>query len=244
MILTVAFGKGGTGKTSTACALAGCAREAGRRVLCVDCDPQSNFTYCLGGDPSQPGLYAVLTGKASCADILQRTEQCDLLPAGLDLAAAEASIDNKPMTLRDALEPLKGGYDLIVIDTQPSLSSVQFNALCASDGVLLPMEADTFSMMGLYQMAQTIEQAQKVNRSLKVAGILLTRYKPKQLLAGEVRQDIEQQARAMGTKVFDTYIREGVAVKQAQALQQSLFDYAPKSNTANDYRALFAELDL
>lgn len=244
MILTIAFGKGGTGKTSTACALAACAREDGRRVLCVDCDPQSNLTYCLGGDPSRPGLYAVLTGRATCREILQATEQGDLLPAGLDLAAAEQAIDNRPTTLREALRPLGDEYDLIVIDTQPSLSSVQFNALCASDAVVLPMEADTFSMMGLYQMAQTIEQARRVNPSLEVAGILLTRYKPRQLLAGEVRQDIEEQARSMGTKVFDTYIREGVAVKQAQAMQRSLLEYAPKSNPASDYKALFDEMGL
>lgn len=244
MILTVAFGKGGTGKTSTACALAGCAREKGQRVLCVDCDPQSNFTYCLGGDPSQPGLYAVLTGRASCAEVLQHTGQCDLVPAGLDLAAAEAALNNKPTKLREALEPLKGQYDLVVIDTQPNLSSVQFNALCASDSVLLPMEADTFSMMGLYQMEQTIEQARTVNPGLQVAGILLTKYKPRQLLAGEVRQDIEDEARSMGTKVFSTYIREGVAVKQAQAMQASLLEYAPKSNPARDYMALYEEMGL
>lgn len=244
MIVSLAFGKGGTGKTSTACALANYAREDGRRVLCVDCDPQSNFTYALGGDPSQPGLYAVLTGRADVGDVLQSTGQGDLLPAGLDLAAAEGVIAKRPGTLRAALEPVKASYDLIVIDTQPSLSNVQFNALVASDSVVLPMEADVFSIMGLYQMAQTVEQARKHNPGLKVAGILLTKYKPRQVLANDIREDIEQQAQAMGTRVFDTYIREGVAVKQAQAMQQSIFEYSPRSNPAKDYRALFSEIGL
>lgn len=244
MIVSFAFGKGGTGKTSTACALANCARDKGRRVLCVDCDPQSNFTYALGADASQPGLYAVLTGQADVHDVLQTTGQGDVLPAGLDLAAAEHEIANKPGTLRAALEPVKASYDLVVIDTQPSLSNVQFNALVASDSVVLPMEADVFSMMGLYQMAQTVEQARKHNPALKVAGILLTKYKPRQVLANDIREDIEQQAQAMGTRVFKTYIREAVAVKQAQAMQESIFDYSPRSNPAKDYRALFEEMEL
>ena len=244
MIVSFAFGKGGTGKTSTACALASYARDKGRRVLCVDCDPQSNFTYALGGDASQPGLYAVLNGMADASEVLQSTGEADLLPAGLDLAAVEGTIANKPGTLRAALEGLKPSYDLIVIDTQPNLSNMQMNALVASDSVVLPMAADVFSIMGLYQMAHTIETARKSNPGLRIEGVLLTMYKPRQVLANELREDIEQQAREMGTRVFDTFIREGVAVKQAQAMQQSIFDYAPRSNPAQDYRALFEEMGI
>jgi chromosome partitioning protein len=99
--------------------------------------------------------------------------------------------------------------------------------------------------MGLYQIQITIEQVKQLcNPALTVAGILLTRYKPRQTLASDLRASIEQQAQAMGTKVFDTYIREGVAVEQAQALRQSLFDYAPGSNPAKDYKALFNEMGL
>ena len=107
------------------------------------------------------------------------------------------------------------------------------------------MQANSFSIMGLYQMRETISQVQRYcNPALTVAGIVLTKYKPRQTLANDLRESIVQQAQEMGTKVFDTYIREGVAVEQAQAMQQSLFDYAPNSNPAKDYAALFEEMHI
>ena len=248
MIITVAFGKGGTGKTSTACALANYARQQGKRVLCVDCDPQGNFTYALGGDTSAPGMFAVMTGQTDAAQVIQQTQQADLISAGRDLSAAELHILNRPgrdFILREALAPLRPRYDLIVIDTQPDINTLLVNALSTSDSVILPMQANSFAIMGLYQIQITIDQVKQFcNPALTVAGILLTRYKPRQTLASDLRASIEQQAQAMGTKVFSAYIREGVAVEQAQALRQSLFDFAPRSNPANDYKALFAEMGL
>lgn len=248
MIITVALGKGGTGKTSTALALVGYARKEGRRVLAVDCDPQANFTYALGADPAAPGLYSVLTGRASCLDVLQRTDQADVVPAGLDLAAIDSAIMSKPgrdFLLREALKPIRDSYDLVVIDTQPDLNVMLINALSTSDGVLLPVEADAFAMMGLYQIQATIQQVQQLcNPDLDVLGIVLTKYKPRQVLAADMREAIEGQAEQMGTRVFDTYIREGVAVRQAQAMRQSVYDYAPKSNPARDYAALCQEIGL
>lgn len=246
MIITVAFGKGGVGKTSTACALANCAREHGKRVLCVDCDPQGNFTYCLGGDLYAEGLFSVMTGSASCADVIQSTGQGDLIPSGLlDLAGIEPSMAEDTTMLGKSLASVRDLYDHIIIDTLPSLNGIQYSALCASDGVLLPMEADSFSIMGLYQMAATINDVRSHrNPELDVMGIVLTKHKPRQRLASDLREAIEGQAERMGTKVLHTYIREGVAVKQAQAMKQSIFEYAPKSNPARDYAALYEELGL
>ena len=248
MILTVAFGKGGTGKTSTACALANYARMKGRSVLSIDADPQANFTFALQGDAAAPGLYDVLTDKAQAADVIQQTPQTHLIAAGLNLAAAEQAIAGRPgrdFILKDALQNVREQYELIVIDTQPDLNSLLINALSVSDAVLLPMQANSFSIMGLYQMRQTISQVKRYcNPALTVAGILLTKYKPRQTLATDLREDIVQQAQEMGTKVFDTYIREGVAVEQAQAMRQSLFDYAPNANPTKDYAALFEEMHI
>ena len=248
MILTVAFGKGGTGKTSTAAALADYARMQGKRVLCVDCDPQANFTFALGGESAAPGMFAVLTGQAQAAQVIQRTQRADIISAGRDLSAAELYIMNRPgrdFILQKALAPLRPHYDLIVIDTQPDLNTLLVNALSASDSVILPMQANSFAIMGLYQIQITIDQVKQFcNPALTVAGILLTRHKPRQTLASDLRAGIEQRAQTMGTKVFNTYIHEGVAVEQAQALRQSLFDYAPASNPAKDYKALYEELGL
>jgi chromosome partitioning protein len=214
----------------------------------VDCDPQANYTYALGGEPAAPGLFAILTGQAQAAQVIQRTQQADIISAGRDLSAAELYILNRPgrdFILREALAPLRPRYDLIVIDTQPDLNTLLVNALSASDSVILPMQANSFAIMGLYQIQITIDQVKQLcNPALTVAGILLTRYKPRQTLASDLRASIEQQAQAMGTKVFNTYIREGVAVEQAQALRQSLFDFAPRSHPAKDYKALYDELGL
>ena len=248
MIITVAFGKGGTGKTSTAQALANYFRMKGRSVLAIDCDPQGNFTYCLGGDPSKAGLFEILTSSADAAQVIQKTPQADLIAAGLNLAAAEQAIMNKPgrdFILREALKDIRNQYDIIVIDTQPDLNILLINALSVSDTVLLPMQANSFAVMGLYQMRDTIAQVKKYcNPGLTVSGIVLTKYKPRQTLAADMRDSIIQQAQEMGTKVFDTFIREGVAVEQAQAMRRSLFDYAPNSKPAADYLALFAEMNL
>lgn len=248
MILTVAFGKGGTGKTSTALALANYASSQGKRVLVIDCDPQGNCTHALGGNVAAPGLYAVLTQQTHIAQATQHTQQVDLVAAGRDLAGAEMALTNMPgrdFTIRQAIAPIKNQYDLIVFDTQPALNLLLFNALTASDAVILPMQANSFSLLGLYQMQLTIERIQQTtNPALKVAGILLVKYKPRQTLASDLRSAIEDQAHAMGTKVFNTFIRDSVTVEQAQALQTSLFDYAPNKPVTNDYKALYEELGL
>lgn len=247
MIITVAFGKGGTGKTSTALALASYARRQGHSVLAVDCDPQANFTYCMGGDPAAPGLYEAMAGQASCADVMQRAWDMDLLPAGLNLADAE--LENQPFVLRGILDQVQDAYELVIIDSQPSLCPLQFNALCACDGVILPTETDAFAMMGLYQMETTLGAVAEVcgDAGLEAPatlGVVLTRYKPRQRLAQSIRGQMAEYAEKMGTRVFDTYIREGVAVRQAQAMRQSIYDYAPKSNPAIDYAALCQEIGL
>lgn len=249
MIITVAFGKGGTGKTSTALALTQYAAKQGHTVLAVDCDPQANYTYCLGGDPAAPGLYEVLAGQAAPADVLQHLEGVELLGAGLELSGADAILENRPFVLQGIIDQLQDSYDLVVIDSQPSLCPLQFNALCASDGVILPMEADALAMMGLYQMDATLAQVAEVCEAAgleapDLMGVLLTRYKPMQILARSLREQIAGQAGQMGTKVFKTHIREGVAMRQSQALRQSLYDYAPKSNPARDYASLCKEIGL
>lgn len=249
MIITVAFGKGGTGKTTTALALAQYAAKQGHTVLAVDCDPQANFTYCLGGDPAAPGLYDVMAGQAKPGDVLQSVGGMDLLPAGLMLAESDADLANQPFVLRGILDPLQDSYDLIVVDSQPTLCPLQFNALCAADGVILPMEADTLAMMGLYQMDMTMGQVAEVCQDAgleapELLGILLIRYRPNLRLTRNLQGQIEEQAAAMGTRVFDTKIREGVAIRQAQTLMTSLYDHAPKSNPAIDYAALCSEIGL
>lgn len=249
MIITVAFGKGGTGKTTTALALAQYAAKQGHTVLAVDCDPQANFTYCLGGDPAAPGLYDVLTDQATVQSVIQSVGDVDLVAAGLDLGSADTLLADKPMALRTALDPIQACYDLVVVDSRPSLCPLQFNALCASDGVIMPMEADALALMGLYQMEATLGQVAEACEAVgmtppEVLGIVLTRYKPRQRLTQALQAQIEEQAAAMGTRVFESHIREGVAVRRAQTLRRSIYDYDPKGNATSDYAALCSEIGL
>lgn len=246
MILTVAMGKGGSGKTTTAWALAAAARRDGKRVLCVDLDPQANLTACMGGNPAAPGLFSVLTEKACAGSVIQHTAQGDLIAAGLNLAAAEQIIQNRPgrdFILKTALQPVIKDYDLLILDTPPSLSTLLVNALAASDSVLLTTQARSFAIMGLYQIAETIAQVQKYcNSALSVLGILYTQHTPNRALARDLTEDVEAQAQRMGTRLLDTYIRPAEALPQAQALQQDIFTYSPRSNAAKDYQALYDEI--
>lgn len=248
MILTVAFGKGGTGKTSTAHAFANYARMKGKSVLSIDADKQANFSFALGGNPTHAGLSEIMTGEAQPAQVIQQTSQTHLIPPGIDLARAQQLIINRPgrdFILKNALREVREQYDMIIIDTPPDLNTILVNALSASDSVLLPMQANSFSFLGLYQIGETISQVQEYcNPSLTIEGIVLTRFKARQILATDMRDSIIQQAQEMNTRVFDTYIREGVAVEQSQAMQQSLFDFAPRSNPAQDYMNLFEEMNI
>ena len=110
MILSVAFGKGGTGKTSTTCALANLARMKGLKTLVIDCSTQGNSTFALGGDLTAAGLYSVLTHKAHAAQVIQHTQQADIIPAGLDMAEAESRMKNLAI-LKDAIQPLRSQFD-------------------------------------------------------------------------------------------------------------------------------------
>ena len=145
--------------------------------------------------------------------------------------------------MKTALQPIRGSYDLIILDTPPSLSTLLVNALAASDSVLLTTQARSFAIMGLYQIAETIAQVQKYcNPALSVLGILYTQHTPNRALARDLTEDVEAQAQQMGTRLLDTYIRPAEALPQAQAMQQDIFTYSPRSNAAKDYQALYDEI--
>lgn len=248
-VITVSSQKGGTGKTTTAAALATWAHKAGQKALAVDLDPQGSLTLILRGDGNGLGAYDLMRGTAP-AQIIQkdRGRLPDIIPASLQLAGADAEYSNKPgrdFLLKKALEPLRGRYDLIVIDTPPTLGTLLVNALTASNEVIIPVQADTFAMQSIYQLSDTIAQVkQYCNPGLTVAGVLLTRHSGRTVLARDLRDNLEDKCSALGVRLFKTAIREGVAVKEAQTVRESLFDYAPKSKPAQDYNALMQELNI
>lgn len=243
--IAIANRKGGVGKSTTAAAIASYLTLNGHKVLAVDLDAQRNLTSTFNARAENNTVLGVLTEKITAAEAIRHTEQGDIIPASKNLSGADLAIvdTGKEYKLREALEAVKGEYEYIVIDCPPALGILTVNALTAADTVIIPAQADVYSLEGIADLEETIAPIRKyTNPNLSIAGILLTRYNGRSILSREVTTLAEQLAQRLGTKVFKTTIREGVAVKEAQISQQSLFTYAPTANVTEDYRAFIKEL--
>ena len=240
MILAIANQKGGTGKSTTAAALAQAAAHRGRRVLAVDLDPQGNLSYFLAADVNRPGAFEVLDGLPA-ADAIQATAGgLDVIPASWNLQTITSS-KGSARRLKAALKPVAGRYDLIIIDTPPTAGELQYNALMAADSLIIPLQADIVGLQGFYQMADTARQIQQSNPDLTITGYILTRSGGRSTLARQLADTIQARAQEMGIP-FLKAIREAVAIREAQTLQRSLYEYAPRSKPAADYLELLDKL--
>lgn len=236
-IITTAVIKGGTGKTATAVSLAQAAMKQGRRVLCVDLDPQANMTYSLAADQNQPGAYQLLNGTPA-ADLIQNTAQgVAVIPASPDLATIRTT-PGSANRLREALEPLKRKFDICVIDTPPTLGELIYNALNAATGLIVPLETDTSSLQGLYQIVDIAHQMQRSNQKLAILGVVLARYDARTKINKYLRDVIAEKGAEIGAPLLMA-IRSGVAIREAAAMQQNIYEYAPNSKPAADYMQLY-----
>lgn len=231
--------KGGVGKTATAQALGAGLAKKGFKVLFIDLDSQTNLSYALAADPDKPSSINLLIGEASAAQAIQHTEGGDIIAGSDRLARAEALIDDdagKYYRLREALEDLKEEYDYIIIDTPAALDILTLNALTAADSVIIPVQADIYSLQGIDQMQQTIATVKKYsNKNLIIKGLLITRYNGRANISQDMRGNLEDMAKALKTKLFKVPVRECTAIKEAQFAQQDIFTYAPRSNASADY---------
>ena len=244
-ILTITNRKGGTAKTITAGTIGAGLTQRGYKVLFVDLDSQASLTFDTGANPNGITAYEVLTGAAKIQDAIQSTPCGDILPGNPKLATADMTITNtgKEYRLKEALEPVRRKYDYCIIDTAPQLGILTINALTASTGIVIPAQAEVGSIQGIDLLRDAVEDVRKyTNPKLKVKGILLTRYNGRAILSRDMRYNLEQKAKELGTKLYDTAIRECIAVREAEASQTDIFTYSRKSNASTDYNAFIEEL--
>lgn len=247
MIIAISNHKGGQGKTTTCQSLAAGAALKGRKVLAVDLDPQANLSFSMGGDFMGAGTYELITGKAKPADLIQTTEQGDIITASGRLAlAADGGLtgEGRAFALTRALEPVKDMYDLILIDCPPALNILLINALCAADKVIIPVTADAYSEQGLYALAPTIRDARKLNNNLQVGGVLFTKYTTRTIQDRDEAEAIRESCRVLGLPIYDTTIRGATAMRVSQTRRKSIYDFAPRSYPAQDYLQLLNEIGI
>ena len=239
-IISIAIQKGGTGKTTTAAALVNAAAYQGHRALAIDLDPQGQLSFTIGADTGRPGSYELLEG-APAADVIQPIkENLDAIPASWSLQTVTSG-PGSARRLQRALEPIKEDYDIIVIDTPPTAGELQYNALQASTGLIIPLQADIYNVQSLYQVIDMANQISKSNTALSFIGVLCTQYDGRTIIARQMLDAIRGAAHDMGLTYLGD-IRRAAVVQEAAALQQSLFDYAPKSKPAIDYLSLYERI--
>ena len=248
--------KGGVGKTTTTVNLAAALANDGHRTLVLDLDPQAHATLHLGLLPgrSGPSLYECLTENLPLAKV-RREVAPNLFVCGshIDLAGAELELlgtVGREVILRDQLEADTESFDYVLMDCPPSLSVLTLNALCAAKEVLIPLQAHFLALHGLSKLLETIQLVSKrVNRDLKVAGVLLCLYDSGTRLGGEVVDDLDKffNGKAASSpwsdaRLFRTRIRRNIRLAECPSFGQSIFKYAPSSRGAEDYASLAAEL--
>ena len=246
MIVAVANQKGGVGKTTTAQALAAGLAERKYRVLGIDLDPQGNFSTACGAENYNVlTVYEVMKRGADIREAIQHMKGgYDVVPANIMLAGAEQELSQtgKEHRLKEAVSVVAGEYDFVVIDTPPSLGVLTVNAFTCATDILIPTTAGIFATAGISQLNETVSSVQKYcNPGVKIRGILFTRFNPRANISRQIKELTEQLSEYISAPIYQTYIRAGVVVEEAQANKADIFNYAGKSTVAEDYRTFIEE---
>jgi len=245
-IVAVANQKGGVGKTTTAINLAASVATRGYRVLLVDFDPQGNASSGVGytRDRIELTIYDVLVGDVATADVIRPTEITTLsvIPANTDLVGAEIELigaDRRERHLADALAPVIGAFDYVVIDCPPSLGLLTINALVAAHGVVVPMQAEYFALEGLSALTTTIDKVRAAyNPGLTIDGVLFTMFDGRMNLSNDVRGEVMGH---FGSTVFATAVPRNVRLSEAPSHGKPALLYDLRSPGARSYLAVAEE---
>jgi chromosome partitioning protein len=243
VVIVVANQKGGVGKTTTAINLGSALNELGQRVLLVDLDPQSALSAGLGVDSYQldETIYDVLVdSRVTMQSVIRSVHpNLDVVPSNIDLAAAEIELISaigREYIFKEALAPVRGNYDYILVDSPPSLGLLTVNALTAADEVIIPLQCEYLALRGMRSLLETIEKVKaKLNPHLEIRGILGTMFNARTLHAQEVMDEIRS---IFGDKVFDVVIKSSIRFAEAPVVHQSLLEYDTRHDGAMAYRKL------
>jgi len=246
-IIAMCNQQGGVGKTTTAINLASALAGYGRKVLVVDFDPQGALSAGLGVVAHDiKTIYDLMVEKdLKVQDVILPTgvKNLDVIPANIDLSAAEVQLVNevaREQILARVLRPVTDNYDVVIIDCQPSLGLLTVNALTAAHGVLIPLNCEFFALRGVALLIETIEKVRdRLNPAIKLDGILATMYDPRTLHAREV---VERLYEAFGDQVFDTIVHRTVKFPDATIAAVPITEFAPTSDAAEYYRTVAREL--
>ena len=247
-VISLCNQKGGVGKTTTTINLAAALAAYGRRILIVDFDPQGAASAGLGINARalERTIYnELIAAKPNLHEVIVPTsiENLDLVPANIDLSAAEIVLINevaREQALSRVLRPVVDDYDLVIIDCQPSLGLLTVNALTAAHGVLIPLEAEYFAMRGVALLTEQIERVQeRLNPRLQTDGVLLTMVDTRTLHSREVANSVRQ---GFGDTVYTTYISRTVKFPDATIAAAPITLYAPSHPGSVAYRQLAREI--
>ncbi|MCX7411225.1 MAG: AAA family ATPase [Planctomycetales bacterium] len=250
--------KGGVGKTTTSVNLAAGLAKQGRRVCLIDLDPQGHSSLHLGVDAfgQTPTVYDVFSGKKTLHEVKQlAVDNLWVVPSDLDLAATEVELVDTPgreLILRGAIDRMtqQQPFDYIIMDCPPSLGVLTINALTSAKEVFIPLQPHFLALQGLSKLFETTALVKRrLNRELKVSGIILCLYETATRLAADITDDLvrfleqsDPMAPWKNARIFDSRIRRNIKLAEAPSFGQSIFDYAAKSPGALDYAALVAEV--
>ena len=247
MIIVIANQQGGVGKTTTAINLSAACAMKGKRVLLLDLDPQSNsslsFLEAEAVDGSAFELFTEMQEPWSKFIYHTKVKNLDVVPSKINLAKLEAKLVgdfDAIFRLRDRFEQIKSDYDLIFVDTPPTLGLITVNALVAAQYVLIPIQSSYFALEGTDDLLETIEKVRsRPNPELELLGVLVTLFDRRTSLSKDVEAHIRQ---VFGKKAFKTRISRSVRLEESPAHRETIFEFSPKSSGAVEYMELSKEV--
>ena len=242
-IIAVANQKGGVGKSTTAINLSAYLGVKGKKVLLIDADPQGNTTSGLGVDKDEieNTIYEMILGNAEIEECIvpEVTENLSLLPANVNLAAAEIEligIERKEYLLKDKIDSIRDRYDYIIIDCPPSLNILTLNALTTADRVLVPIQCEYYALEGLSQLINTVNLVrERINPEISIEGIVFTMFDARTNLSAQVVENVREN---LGTDIYYAIIPRNVRLAEAPSHGKPINEYDPKSAGAEAYEVL------